>query len=231
MASFKEQSAFCPHCQRQVLARREDVPHTFWLIASLFSCGLFAIVWMILILMNNSKPFLCPNCGTQVVFNANAPMRTVGGSNAAQGFQQTTKPPMSKAAILIFGVIAVFVGFSLFIKVIGEVGGSSSSVPSPSTQSTPNESQLSTNSAQSAQLLKTDKDYKLGYKEGFAGGTQDAKNISKTGGYMMNQEAIHAIAIGNSDSAKVSNKQNWIKGFEDGFADGFKNYGDKLRRK
>lgn len=66
MANFKEQSGWCPNCNRQVLARKEQTNNTFWLIATLFSCGLFIIFWFFDELSKTSKPFLCVQCGSAV---------------------------------------------------------------------------------------------------------------------------------------------------------------------
>ena len=74
MAEYKESSGYCPHCRRQVVGRREEASHTFWLIATLFSCGLFAIVWLISSLSKASKPFHCSVCGTAIqAFPATTP--------------------------------------------------------------------------------------------------------------------------------------------------------------
>lgn len=64
MANFKEQSGWCANCNRQVLGRKQEASHLFWLVATLFSCGLFALFWFFDGVSKSSKPFLCPQCGT-----------------------------------------------------------------------------------------------------------------------------------------------------------------------
>lgn len=66
MANIKEQPGWCPNCNRQVLARKEEADNTFYLIATLLSCFIFVIPWIIIMLVKGSKPFLCPQCGSAV---------------------------------------------------------------------------------------------------------------------------------------------------------------------
>ena len=70
MANFKEQSGWCANCNRQVLGRKQEASHLFWLVATLFSCGIFALFWFFDSASKSAKPFLCPMCGTSI---GNAP--------------------------------------------------------------------------------------------------------------------------------------------------------------
>lgn len=72
MANYKQVTAFCYNCNRQVVAQKEEVDHIFWLIASLFSCGLFAIVWIIKMLTHN-PPAMCSQCGLAIGNNPQMP--------------------------------------------------------------------------------------------------------------------------------------------------------------
>jgi hypothetical protein len=56
----------CAYCQRPVLGRREGVNHVLHAIISIFSCGLWLIVWLVLVLSDPSNEYACPNCGGRV---------------------------------------------------------------------------------------------------------------------------------------------------------------------
>lgn len=87
MANFKEKTGWCPNCNRQVLGRKQEASHLFWLVATLFSCGIFALFWFFDTASKSAKPFLCPQCGTAI---GNAP--TVYN-------QPTLSPAMQKLAM------------------------------------------------------------------------------------------------------------------------------------
>src|SRR3954468_17311178 len=72
MADYKESSGFCPTCQRQVVVRKEQKNDVFWLLAVLFSCGLFVIFWIISSLNRASQPYHCSVCGTNLPVSLNA---------------------------------------------------------------------------------------------------------------------------------------------------------------
>lgn len=116
MATYKEKSAYCRNCKKNVLARREDTPHTFWLIASILSCGLFAIVWFIHSLMKGSQSFLCPNCGAATHKKNNFPV----GNQASLG-------------VLL---IVVFIGFIIVVSVLSDKKSTEDSTASPKPQRT-----------------------------------------------------------------------------------------------
>lgn len=61
-----EASGFCAYCQRHVLGRREGVNHVLHAIISIFSCGLWLVVWGILMLTDGSNEYACPTCGGRV---------------------------------------------------------------------------------------------------------------------------------------------------------------------
>lgn len=87
MANFTEKSGWCPGCNRQVLARKAEPSHVFWLIATLFSCGFFIIFWFFDIIAKSSKPFLCSQCGNAV------------GSKPTTLAQPTLSPAMQQIAM------------------------------------------------------------------------------------------------------------------------------------
>lgn len=47
MARFESSSAFCPHCQKQVLTHIRNYSTKPWLFLSIFTCGLFLLVWLV----------------------------------------------------------------------------------------------------------------------------------------------------------------------------------------
>jgi ribosomal protein L37AE/L43A len=57
-----EHGLLCATCDRQTLHRQGEPSHVLWAILTLFSCGLFGIVW----LLDSAKdrPWLCTQCGT-----------------------------------------------------------------------------------------------------------------------------------------------------------------------
>lgn len=72
MANYKQVPAFCHHCNKQVVANKEEVNHMFWLIASLFSCGIFAFVWIGIMLFYNPAA-TCSQCGLAIANNPQMP--------------------------------------------------------------------------------------------------------------------------------------------------------------
>lgn len=72
MADYKQVSAFCFHCNRQVVAKKEEVDHKFWLLASCLSCGIFAFFWIFKMLTHN-PPALCSQCGLPISENPRVP--------------------------------------------------------------------------------------------------------------------------------------------------------------
>ncbi|MEQ1642153.1 MAG: hypothetical protein ABL959_01760 [Pyrinomonadaceae bacterium] len=61
--AIQQSSFYCPVCQQQRLfTRQESVNHILHLLVTLFSCGLWAFVWIILTLSHNPR-FHCSQCG------------------------------------------------------------------------------------------------------------------------------------------------------------------------
>lgn len=61
---IEEASGFCAYCQRPVLGRREGVNHVLYAILTIFSCGLFGLVWFFS--MFTLGEYACPTCGGRV---------------------------------------------------------------------------------------------------------------------------------------------------------------------
>ena len=60
---FKESTGYCATCNKQVLVRRETTNDVLYAILTIFSCGLWGIVWIISSF--SEKPWLCTVCGRQ----------------------------------------------------------------------------------------------------------------------------------------------------------------------
>lgn len=61
--AIQQASFFCPVCQQQRLfTRQESVNHILHLLVTLFSCGLWAIVWFFVTVSHNPR-FHCAQCG------------------------------------------------------------------------------------------------------------------------------------------------------------------------
>jgi len=64
---FTEADAYCDDCRRWVLARAETPNHVLHAILTLFMCGLWGIVWII-ICVGWNKPLRCTRCGSTELF-------------------------------------------------------------------------------------------------------------------------------------------------------------------
>jgi hypothetical protein len=58
---FKESTGYCHSCRKQVLVRQETTNDVLYAILTLFSCGLWAIVWIASSF--SSRPWRCTVCG------------------------------------------------------------------------------------------------------------------------------------------------------------------------
>lgn len=61
---MEEASGRCDYCQRPVLGRREGINHVLYAILTLFSCGLFGLVWIVSFFTRGE--YACPTCGGKV---------------------------------------------------------------------------------------------------------------------------------------------------------------------
>ena len=62
---FKEDAAYCPQCGRQVLAKQETPSHILHLLLTIFTGGLWIIVWIAVSVRD--RPWRCSQCGTDQV--------------------------------------------------------------------------------------------------------------------------------------------------------------------
>ncbi len=68
-SNAQESSEYCEYCRRMVLTRRIAPNHVVHLLISLFCCGPWVIVWLILALSAAFQPFLCTRCGRSMPVN------------------------------------------------------------------------------------------------------------------------------------------------------------------
>jgi hypothetical protein len=61
----KQTSRYCPHCQKQVLAIGTTPNHLLHFFLSLFTAGLWIIVW-ILVAVGKIGGYRCTQCGCRV---------------------------------------------------------------------------------------------------------------------------------------------------------------------
>lgn len=136
MADFKESSGFCVHCRKRVVGRKQEASHLFWLIATLFSCGLFGIVWLISMWAKAGEPFKCSFCGTplQPLAATGASLGTGGAFGAAAGQTKNSPHPVLIVGGVIFGLALMGVMIITVGKTVGgrrEAAAPSSQSPSP----------------------------------------------------------------------------------------------------
>jgi hypothetical protein len=56
----------CPHCQSYVLAIKSTPNHAVHAVVSLFTCGCWLIVWIILSVISSTSSYRCSRCGTDL---------------------------------------------------------------------------------------------------------------------------------------------------------------------
>lgn len=66
--TIEERSGMCAYCQRPVLGRRSGVPHVLYAILTLFSCGIFGLVWAAHHFIGRGE-YACPTCGGVVTMS------------------------------------------------------------------------------------------------------------------------------------------------------------------
>ncbi|GAA4527119.1 hypothetical protein GCM10023174_14180 [Chelativorans composti] len=63
--SIKQKGAYCPQCQKRVLAQGVKPNHLLHLLLTIFTGGLWGIVWLIITVMSAGN-YRCTQCGTRV---------------------------------------------------------------------------------------------------------------------------------------------------------------------
>jgi DNA-directed RNA polymerase subunit RPC12/RpoP len=67
MALIENQQMYCMKCEKNVLSKREGTNHTFHLIATVVTGGLWALVWLFRSFKYGG--WRCPSCGTKDLIN------------------------------------------------------------------------------------------------------------------------------------------------------------------
>lgn len=215
--AFKEQSAFCPHCDKRVLARREDVPHTFWLFASIFSCGIFTLIWIILILTNNSKPFLCSVCGDTVEHSID--MNTTN-NNRLPNNQPNIIPKKQKSAgvKVLIGILCVVFGVPFlctFLSAFDNPKTTQIAVPTTQTATVTPTNTVQPNNQPSDE---NNPSYKVGFQKGLAEGKKWGKSAGSTMPLDFGLKMLVSnVAKANQKADDEVWKRAWLAGFKSGF--------------
>ena len=63
MASMKQIQGFCPTCNQRRMYAKPGINHVVHALVSVFTCGLWLLVWIIVIIANSSKSYRCQSCG------------------------------------------------------------------------------------------------------------------------------------------------------------------------
>lgn len=122
--AIQQRSYFCPNCQQQRLFTRQGgVNHILHFLIMIFSCGLWAIVWGVLILSDNPR-FHCSQCGFSDApkYLANPNLRSQESQQNAQRAALQSSSPSAwflglSSQSKIFAVLGVltFIGLSIFV--------------------------------------------------------------------------------------------------------------------
>lgn len=124
--SVKQRSYFCPNCQQQRLfTQQQGVNHILHLLIMLFSCGLWAFVWGILILSNNPR-FHCSQCGATPQFQKVAKQPSAIAKwfhSLVNAFKATAIGTwffsLNKVLQVILGILSVYTGILVVAFVVG----------------------------------------------------------------------------------------------------------------
>lgn len=66
--SITKKQAYCPECERNVLAEHEEgISDGMGCLLTLLTAGLFFPLWVLLYLINSMKASHCPMCGSATV--------------------------------------------------------------------------------------------------------------------------------------------------------------------
>jgi hypothetical protein len=62
---LKHVRRYCPADQQPVLAVKQTPNHILHLLLSVVTFGMWLPVWLVISLLNEFDPWLCPNCGSK----------------------------------------------------------------------------------------------------------------------------------------------------------------------
>lgn len=137
--AIQQASFFCPVCQQQRLfTAQNQVNQVFYLILTLFSCGLWGIVWLIQNLSYTPR-FHCSQCGHSDAYKylANPNLRSQEAQQKAEraALRGETSPSffnsftdwfsglhiVKKALVIYFGLVAVVIVASVVVVIIQSI--------------------------------------------------------------------------------------------------------------
>jgi len=61
--ALKQTQAFCSACRQNRLFQKQGINNLLHAITTLFLCGLWIPVWIIVAVSNSSTPYRCTSCG------------------------------------------------------------------------------------------------------------------------------------------------------------------------
>lgn len=106
----------CESCGRQTLHKRREPNHILWAILTLFSCGFFAIVWIIDSATSQNAPWLCMTCGSAVVpIKAQTRSATAPGPRPALLGSTIGRIALAVGGLFVACIVAVLI--MIFIQV------------------------------------------------------------------------------------------------------------------
>lgn len=108
--AMEEASGYCQGCEQQVLIRRKGINHLLHLLLSVFTAGIWLVVWILTGLLR--QPWLCSSCGRKVrKGERREPSYTGGSRNRGASYPPALYETRSeKRTTLLIGVgITAFV--------------------------------------------------------------------------------------------------------------------------
>jgi len=64
MSSQLQIQRHCPICQAPRLFTKPGLNNLIHALVTIFTCGLWLFIWLIVALINSRAPYRCTNCGT-----------------------------------------------------------------------------------------------------------------------------------------------------------------------
>jgi len=212
---FKEKSAFCSACDKQVLVRKQVPNHVLHFLITFFTCGLWIFVWPLIALKKAGDEWLCTLCGrpaiSQSAYEASLSHQPQSDSSDMFGQVSSYNNSIFKVAACVFG--------GLFV--VGLIGGLLTRKPetTSATGRSNNSRSSSTSSLTSPKPIPdtNSPDFQAGYKKAF----QEGKAWAKKGWEMPLPIGVAGMAHNRADDVKPTDRTAWMQGFEDGFRKGF----------
>lgn len=80
-------SGYCLVCNRQSMFQKQKINHVLHFVLTLFTLGLWSLVWITLLIVNSAKPKRCASCGS-----------TEGSGGLPQGLVNSPQAPVEQPA-------------------------------------------------------------------------------------------------------------------------------------